>query len=151
MFVAIRIRGLKAVRVDIRAALDSLNLDRKHTCVFIDEKGKEGMLKKVKDYVAYGPVKKETVVQLIQKRGRRAGDLRISKEWLSTHKMVSVDALTDALISGKTTFSKLGMKPGFRLNSPKKGFEKGIKKPASLKGPLGFHAEGVDALLVQMM
>ncbi|MFH0970610.1 MAG: 50S ribosomal protein L30 [Candidatus Diapherotrites archaeon] len=152
MFAIIRIRGLKHVRADIQAALATLNLDRKNHCVIIQEKGMEGILTKVKDYVAYGNVKKETLTKLLQKRGHIEGDKALTLDYLKEKKISSFDALANDMSEKKTTLSKIGIKPVFRLNAPRKGFgRKGTKKPVTLKGPLGFHPEGMDALLASMM
>lgn len=152
MIAAIRIRGLKKVRVDIRDTLTTLNLDRKNHCVIISEKTSEGMLKKARDYIAYGPVKTETVAKLLQKRARIMGDKPVTPEHLKAHKLSSFQDAAAHVMEGKMTLAKMDIKPVFRLNSPRKGFPSvGIKKSAELKGPLGYHPEGMDALLEQMM
>lgn len=154
MYVAIRIRGLKGVRPEIRDTLVSLNLDRKNHCVLVDEKKPElkGMIEKARDYIAYGPVKTETLAAMVQKRGRLSGDVRLNPAFLTKHKMASYADAANALLEGKTTLNKLEVKPVFRLNAPRKGFPVvGTKKSAELKGPLGFHPNGVDFLLEKMM
>jgi large subunit ribosomal protein L30 len=154
MLAIIRIRGLKHIRHDIKHAFEDLRLDRKNHLVLIAKTGKEidGMLFKVKDFVAYGNVNATTVAELIEKRGRMEGDKRLTLEHLKAKKMASFKDAATALIEGKHSLQDLGIKPVFRLNSPKKGFARvGIKKPVSMKGDLGYHKEGVDALVAQMM
>jgi len=55
MIAIIRIRGKVGVARDVEETLNRLRLRRKYACVVVREK-KEilGMLKKVKNYVAYG-------------------------------------------------------------------------------------------------
>jgi large subunit ribosomal protein L30 len=152
MIAIVRVRGLKNVRVDIRDALKSLNLDRKNNCVLVSLPETSGMLEKVRDYAAFGKVKTETIAKLVQKRGRLAGDKAITAHSLKVHNVNSFTEFATAVESQKMTLKQLGIKPVFRLNSPKKGYGKiGIKKPTSLKGPLGFHPEGLDEFLQQMM
>ena len=152
MYSVIRIRGLKHVRPENKTALESLNLDRKNHCVVVPIKGYEEVLKKVQDYTAYGTIKVETLTKLIQKRGRLVGDKPISAEFLKEHKFATHADLAKAVLEGKASMKVLGIKPVFRLNSPKKGYGPiGMKKPVQLKGPLGFHPEGLDALMQQMM
>jgi large subunit ribosomal protein L30 len=152
MIAIIRIRGLKHVRPEIRKALETFSLDRKNHCVLVDLDEKDMGMKKMQDYVAYGKVKAETLAKLLEKRGRLVGDKPITNETMKTHKISSFTDLAHALETKKVTLKQLGIKPVFRLNSPKKGYGKiGIKKPVALKGPLGFHPEGMDDLLRAMM
>ncbi len=153
MYAIIRVRGLKHVRPEVVHALKTFQLDRKNHCVLVNVNAStEGMLHQIKDMVAFGTLKVETIEKLLQKRGRLPGDKPITTEFLKTHKMDSIAALAKALHDEKTTLKNVGIKPVFRLNSPTKGFGRiGIKQPVGLKGPLGFHENGIDALLTKMM
>ena len=153
MIAIVRIRGLKHIRHDVKHAFMDFRLDRKNHCVLVKESPEtNGMLTKIKDYVAYGPIKAETVAKLIEKRGRVEGDKKVEVELLKAHKLSSFADLGKHLLEGKTTLEAVGIKPVFRLNSPKKGFARvGIKQPVSKKGDLGFHKDGVDALIGRMM
>ncbi|MEK6970545.1 MAG: 50S ribosomal protein L30 [archaeon] len=152
MIILIRIRGLKNVRPEIRRALETLNLDRKNHCVLIPLEANDMALKKVQDYTAYGKVSPEMLGKLLQKRGRMEGDQPITEKILKEHHLSSFTELAHALEGKKTTLKKVGIKPVFRLNSPRKGYGKiGIKKPVALKGPLGYHPNGMDELLGAMM
>ena len=69
----IRISGKVNLRTPIVQTLDRLRIRRKYTCVLIDEKNPEimGMVMKVKDFVAYGPISKEMEKKLIEARGKK--------------------------------------------------------------------------------
>ena len=152
MIAIVRIRGLKNIQPEIRKTLETFNLDRKNHCVLVNVDEKDMALKKIQDYVAYGKVKTETMAKLIEKRGRLEGDKPIKVETLKVHKLSTFNDLAHALSTGKITLKQVGIKKVFRLNSPKKGYGKiGIKKPVTLKGPLGFHPQGMDELLSAMM
>jgi len=73
MIVLVRIKGLVGVRQDIAETLDRLRLRKKYTCILVDEKNKNlmGMVKKVRNCVAYGPISKETEEKLIKARGKK--------------------------------------------------------------------------------
>lgn len=72
----ILIRGLVGVRVDIKDALASLNLLKKHACALIDDTDiSRGMLKKVQDYVTFGPVSDETIKLLSSKKKHSTKDV----------------------------------------------------------------------------
>lgn len=153
MYAVVRIRGLKNVRHDIKKTMELLKLDRKNHCVLVEEKKEtKGMLEKTKDHVGFGKIKAETLSKLIKKRGRLIGGKRIKEENLKEHGLKTFEEAASAVIEEKTTLKKLGIKTVFRLNSPKGGFGKaGIKKQKTQKGPLGYHPEGIDSLILEMM
>ncbi len=68
----IRIAGMVKVSKDIADTLYRLRLRRKYVCVIVKPtKDILGMLKKVKYYVAYGEIDKETHDRLVKARGRK--------------------------------------------------------------------------------
>lgn len=68
----IRIKGMVGVRGDIEETLDRLRLRRKYACVVLELTPEtEGMLKKIKDFVAYGEINNETYKELVSKRGKK--------------------------------------------------------------------------------
>ncbi|MBR9692404.1 hypothetical protein GOV07_00555 [Candidatus Woesearchaeota archaeon] len=67
---AILVRGLVGVRHDIRDALTSLRLLRKHVCVVLEDTPiNRGQLVKAKDYITFGTITAETKKELESKRG----------------------------------------------------------------------------------
>ncbi|MDP2666741.1 MAG: 50S ribosomal protein L30 [Candidatus Diapherotrites archaeon] len=153
MLALIRIRGLKDVRHDIRKTLDLLQLDRKNHLVLVpDNPVTKGMIHKVKDYIGYGKIAPETIAQLLAKRGRRPGDLRVTDDWLKQHHLASFEEAGKAIAEEKITLIALGIKPVFRLNAPRGGFaRKGIKKSTRVGGSLGPYTNGIDSLVQSMM
>jgi large subunit ribosomal protein L30 len=76
MITVIRIRGEVKVRKAILETLDRLNLKKKYTCIVL-EKPTEielGMINKVKDFVAFGEIDKETYKKLVEARGKQGTD-----------------------------------------------------------------------------
>ena len=68
----IRISGMIKVSKDIEDTLYRLKLRRKYSCVVVKPtKDVLVMLKKVRFYVAYGPINKETNDKLVKERGRK--------------------------------------------------------------------------------
>ena len=62
MFAAIRIRGTVGVKKEIKDTLEMLRLTRLHNCVILPEtKEIKGMLLKVKDWITWGEISKETL------------------------------------------------------------------------------------------
>ncbi|MFA4953434.1 MAG: uL30 family ribosomal protein [Candidatus Pacearchaeota archaeon] len=65
----IRIHGQVRLRKEIVETFNRLRLRRKYSCVVLDGKKEElGMVKKVKDFVAYGEINEETYKKLNEKR-----------------------------------------------------------------------------------
>ena len=68
----IRISGMVKVSRDIEDTLYKLRLRRKYSCVVVTlNKSLKGMLDKVKYYVAYGEIDKETYDKLVEARGKK--------------------------------------------------------------------------------
>ncbi len=68
----IRISGMVKVSRDIEDTLYKLRLRRKYSCVVVNlNKSLKGMLDKVKYYVAYGEIDKETYDKLVKARGKK--------------------------------------------------------------------------------
>jgi large subunit ribosomal protein L30 len=143
--VAIRIRGTVNIPRGINDTLYILKLRKKFTCVLLDSnKETEGMLKKVKDYVAFGEIDQETLKQLLLKRGKKQGDknLEIAGK--------TIEEFTTKFLEGKTGLEDLKIKPFFRLNPPRGGFKGSIKKPWP-KGVLGYYGIKINELVKRML
>jgi large subunit ribosomal protein L30 len=71
--VVIRISGIVGVPKDIENTLYRLKLRKKYVCVVINANNKaaRGLLEKVKYYVAYGEINKETYDKLVKARGKK--------------------------------------------------------------------------------
>lgn len=138
----LRVRGVRNVAPRIRKTLELLRLERPNHCVLVEDTPQNmGMLAKVKDYVAYGPVSGETVFSLLRKRGRKDGGLIREK--------LKDDELKDAaanISKGSKTLDYAN--PVFRLNPPSGGFRD--KKKIFPGGELGRRGE-MDTLLRKMM
>lgn len=151
----IRVRGKVHVRGSIEDTMKLLNLTRINHCVVIDNRDQyKGMIKKVKDYVTWGEIDKNIFAKLIEKRGRLYGKKGIDDDYIAKNtKYKSIDEFSKEFINFNSELSIiLGLNPVFRLKPPKKGYErKGIKKPYSLGGALGYRGEKINELLNKMI
>ncbi len=138
----VRVRGIWGVKPKIRTTLEKLRLNRVNHCVIVDDRPQYlGMLNVCKDYVAYGPVSESVVRKLVAKRGRKAGNKRLTEE--------EVNQVVEAILNGdRKKLKKMGVKPVFRLRPPRKGY-KSIKH-AYPKGALG-KWPSLDELLARMI
>ena len=151
MFLVIRIRGTTGVKRGIADTLDMLRLNRISHAVLVDETDSyKGMLQKGKDYITWGEVNAETLAKIIAKRGRLVGDAHVTDEYLKENTdYKSIDELANALIKGEIKAQDVGMKPVFRFHPPRKGY-KGIRKPVTEGGSLGYRGEDINNLAIKM-
>ncbi|HIP17685.1 MAG TPA: 50S ribosomal protein L30 [Methanothermococcus okinawensis] len=152
-YAVVRVRGSVGVRGDIADTLKMLRLHRVNHCVIVpNTETYKGMLNKVKDYITYGEIDKDTLIKLILKRGRLPGNKRLNEEKIKELTNLSVEELSEKIISGEITLKNTPLKPVFRLHPPKKGYDKGgIKKPFSVGGALGYRGSEINKLLDKMI
>lgn len=148
----VRIRGKVDVNQDIADTLDFLHLKYKNNCNVVDDTPNYmGMIQKVKDYITFGEVERETFEKMLVKRGIMTGGEKISDEALKP-KFNSISDFADAFFEGRGSFKDINLKQPFRLTPPTKGFERaGIKKPFSLGGALGNRKKKINELLLRMI
>jgi len=71
----IRIKGQVGLKTEISETLYRLRLRRKYICVLIEPtKENLGMIKKLRDFVAFGEINEETKKELIKQRGKKDKD-----------------------------------------------------------------------------
>jgi len=142
MYAVIRLKGLVKIREDFRDTLKMLRLNRKMHCVLLKEDDDivKGMLFKVKDRVTWGEIDDTVLKSLIEKRGRKPGNQRLTKEEAEE-------------IFKKTKENQKvpeTIKPVFRLTPPSKGFKHSIKQHYP-KGELGYRGKEINELLKRMI
>ena len=111
------------------------------------------MLKKIKDYVTWGEVDKDTLVKLFTERGRLPSNKKLNEGYLNEKAKVGIKEFSEMLYNGKKQIRDVpGLKPYFRLKPPLRGFERGgIKMPFSMGGVLGYRREKINDLIQRMI
>ena len=72
MMCIIRIKGQVGINKDVKETLFRLRLRRKYSCITLETtKENMGMLKKVRSFVSYGEISKETYEKLVKERGKK--------------------------------------------------------------------------------
>ena len=142
--IIVRIKGKVDIDKSREDTMSMLLLRKKYACSIYDDK-KEiiGMLKKIRNYVMYGIIEKETLKQLIEKRARMQGNVpfKASKE--------TIDKFVAEFFEGKKKFKDLKIKSFFRLNPHRGGFLKSTKLEYP-KGVLGNNKE-INKLILRML
>ena len=105
MKLVIRIAGQIGIDERIKETLDRLRIRKKFACVAIrDSPENMGMIEKVRNFVAYGDIDKETLALLIEKRGRKVD---------KTKKIEKAEKIAEEMFSGKIEkrFEDFNIKP----------------------------------------
>jgi large subunit ribosomal protein L30 len=110
------------------------------------------MLRKVQHYLAWGEISKETLLLLLEKRGRLVGNKRLTDRYAQELGYKSLGDLAAATFNLDVEYANLPeIKPIFRLHPPKKGFKGKLKRSYSAGGVTGYRGEAIDGLIKQMI
>lgn len=137
-FLVVRIKGTVNIPTWARTTLDGLNLDKRFRATIVPETPQSlGMLKKVKEVVAWTKADATMVKELLEKRGRKTGYKPITNADLPKE-YKSIEDLATAIADNKVAMSKVeGIKPWFALSPPKGGFKRKTKQQYTQDGVLG--------------
>jgi large subunit ribosomal protein L30 len=141
-YLVVRIRGTVNIPHWARTTLTNLNLDKKFRATIVPENSQTlGMLRKVKDIVAWSSVDAGFITELIEKKGRKIGYKPINVSDLPKE-YNSINDLAAAIAENRILMTKIkDFKPWFALSPPKGGFKRKTKTQYSQKGILGENHE----------
>ena len=150
---AVRVRGTVSATAEVRETLKILHLTHTNHGILIDSRPDyKGMLQRVGNYVTWGEPTKETVAELLQKRGRSVGGKKLTDEFIQKAGYKSIDDLAEAIVACKVAFQKLpDTQPTFKLHPPSKGYKGKTKKSYRAGGEAGNRGEAINELLKRMM
>jgi large subunit ribosomal protein L30 len=130
------------MKPNTKKTLELLKLERPNHCVVYAVTPQiAGMVNIAKDYVAYGPIKQETLEALLAKRGEKG-----AKSLVEVLKPEQIKAAAKEIFGGKKLAEFAD--PVFRLHPPRSGY-KDIKLSYP-QGDLG-KRDDMDDLLKRMM
>jgi len=135
----IRISGRVGIKRKVAEGLKRLGLKTKYSCVVL--KGTEeqkGMLKSLRDYVAYGEISEDDFKELLKARAKVVN---------GNEKKPSEDEIVKGFEQDKK-LKEMNIQPVFRLHPPRKGIESKQRFP---QGVLGNHGEKINELLKRML
>jgi len=149
----VKVRGTVSAQREARETLDLLLLSKTNHAVLVhNNPSMRGMLKRVQSYVTWGEISKETLTDLLVKRGRLAGNKKLTDEFSQKVGCKSISDLAVALADCKLNYGKLpGVQPVFKLHPPKKGFKGTTKKNFRAGGEAGYRGEAINDLMKRMM
>jgi large subunit ribosomal protein L30 len=146
-YVVLRIKGTVNVPHWARYTLDNLSLYKKFWATILPETPESiGMLRKIKDFVAWSHIDASFVKELLEKRGKTIGSKPL-KLLPNSAQYSDIDELAADLAKDKIRLSSLQMvKPWFALNPPRGGFKRKTKTQYHQKGVLGEDKELVEII-----
>ena len=138
-FVVVRMRGTVNVPFWALTTLQNLYLNKRFSATLVPETSDYlGMLRKIKEWVAWSKADSEIVKTLIEKRGKKITQLDSQKESKKKDEYKGIDELVNVIVNDKIKFSdQNNIKPWFSLNPPRGGFKKKSKKQFTDGGILG--------------
>lgn len=135
----VRVRGSVGTNRNVEDALRMLRLSRVNYCSIIDDRDTyNGTLKKVKDYVTWGPVGEDEVALMLKKRGEITGGKRLTDDYVKENtKFDSIEDFSKSFMIFEAELDDIPeLKQFFRLHPPRKGHG-GIKRSFIEGGALG--------------
>ncbi len=144
-YLVVRIKGTVNIPAWAKMTLDGLNLDRRFRATVVPDSPEYlGMLKRVKDIVAWTKADSGIVKELLERRGRKTGYKPLTKSDLPKE-YKSMDDFAAAIAENKVSMSKIdGIKPWFALGPPKGGFKRKTKTQYTQHGVLGDDSDLVE-------
>lgn len=152
--VIVRVRGECKLYHEIKYTLDMLRLYKKNSCAVIAGRPSYvGMLDKIKDFITWGEIDENTFKELLKKRGKLPGKKPLTEQYLKEKTKLDFEGFTKEFFRFKKELKDIpGLKLFFKLHPPIHGFErKGIKKPFSMGGALGYRKEKINDLIMRMV
>lgn len=138
-FLVVRMKGTVNVPFWALTTLQNLYLNKRFSATLVPETSDYlGMLRKIKEWVAWSKADSEIVKTLIEKRGKKITQLDSQKESKKKDEYKGIDELVNVIVNDKIKFSdQNNIKPWFSLNPPRGGFKKKSKKQFTDGGILG--------------
>lgn len=150
-YLVVRIRGTVNIPHWANNTLDNLNLDKRFRATVIPENPESlGMLRKVKEMVAWTSADATIIKELLEKRGKKTGFKPITNSDLPEG-YNTIEELASAIADNKISLSKIRpIKPWFALNPPRGGFKRKTKTQYSQDGILG-EDKGLTDIVKRML
>jgi len=153
--IAVRILGEVTSSYDMEYNLRSLGLEYRFNARLLEKNDSTlGMLRLAKDYITWGEVKPQDIVDLLKKRGELMGGGSLTDKVVKERfGQETIGGLVTALMEGKVelrTLWQMDIKPTFRLRPPSDGFNASTKRPFQSQGELGYRGSEISTLLARM-
>ncbi|GKS60810.1 50S ribosomal protein L30 [Candidatus Nitrosocosmicus sp.] len=155
VYLVVRMKGTVNIPNWAQSTLDNLHLQKKFRATLIPENEQTlGMLRKIKEIVAWTSVDEGFIREFVEKKGRHTSTKLLSSNKESQTNLENapdIDKVVTDITKNESFLSKIsGLKPWFALNPPRGGFKRKSKVLYSQNGILGENRELVE-LVKRMM
>ena len=153
MLAIVRIRGRTGIRPQAEKSCALLRLHRINHMVVMEESDTlKGMLQTAKDYITWGEIDQETLVEVLKNRALIKGRKPLTEEYIKQNLSIDdYEGLAKAIMEGKLKYSDIrDIVPVFRLHPPAGGLEY-IRSPVGNGGSLGYRGETINKLIRKML
>jgi large subunit ribosomal protein L30 len=155
VYLVVRMKGTVNIPNWAQSTLDNLHLHKKFRATLIPENEQTlGMLRKIKEIVAWTSVEESFIREFVEKKGRYTSTKLLTSYKESQEKgekATDINRVISDISKNESFMSKIsGLKPWFALNPPKGGFKKKSKVLYSQNGILGENRDLVE-LVRRMM
>ena len=155
VYLVVRMKGTVNIPNWAQSTLDNLHLQKKFRATLIPENEQTlGMLRKIKEIVAWTSVDEGFIREFVEKKGRHTSTKLLSSKKESQTNLENapdIDKVVTDITKNESFLSKIsGLKPWFALNPPRGGFKRKSKVLYSQNGILGENRELVE-LVKRMM
>lgn len=147
VYLVLRVRGLVNVSHWAEKTLENLHLKKKFNATIVKENSQTlGMLRKVKELVAWKSVDASIINELLEKRGKVNGWKILTNDNLPKD-YGSITELANAIFTNNLNLSDIeSIKPWFTLSPPKGGFNRKTKTQFTQKGVLGENNDLIELI-----
>ncbi|HKR72900.1 MAG TPA: uL30 family ribosomal protein [Candidatus Nitrosocosmicus sp.] len=155
VYLVVRMKGTVNIPNWAQSTLDNLHLNKKFRATLVPENEQTlGMLRKIKEIVAWTSVEESFIREVVEKKGRYTSTKLLSsnkESQVDNEKVTDINKVVSDISKNESFLSKIsGLKPWFALNPPKGGFKKKSKVLYSQNGILGENRDLVE-LVRRMM
>jgi large subunit ribosomal protein L30 len=155
VYLVVRMKGTVNIPNWAQSTLDNLHLNKKFRATLVPENEQTlGMLRKIKEIVAWTSVEESFIREFVEKKGRYTSTKLLSsnkESQVDNEKVTDINKVVSDISKNESFLSKIsGLKPWFALNPPKGGFKKKSKVLYSQNGILGENRDLVE-LVRRMM
>ncbi|MDG6997332.1 MAG: uL30 family ribosomal protein [Nitrososphaerota archaeon] len=150
--LVVNLRGLVNTRAPVRTTLEQLHISKRFNSTIVpNDDVHQGMLKSAKEHVAWMKADVPIVERILRERSEISDGRKFSESELKKSGYSSFSDLAQKIVSGTARLDgSQGMRQFFRLNSPKGGFKRSIRRPFRDGGILGENPE-LSKIVEKMM
>ena len=153
MLAVIRVRGTTGVRPQAQKSCSLMRLHHiNHMALMNESETLQGMLQTSKDYITWGEIDKETLIEVLKTRALLEGRKPLTEEYVKEKMGIeSFSHIAQQMMEGQLKFSDIpGIVPVLRLHPPKGGYEY-IRSQYKKEGTLGYRGSEINILIRKML